>query len=133
MVLKNASEYAPTFPSKYKNDELQLISGKTFSKEDSLKWQELPRKGYLYNGRKSAYQLTKNLLELNLCQSKVLKLDACFEQTETDEPVRMDHAMLREAQPQCAGDERDDIIAEQVVTLLTDIRKGPALTKRGQR
>ena len=95
MVLKNASEYAPTFPSKYKNDELQLISGKTFSKEDSLKWQELPRKGYLYNGRKSAYQLTKNLLELNLCQSKVLKVDACFEQTETDEPVRMDHAMLR--------------------------------------
>ena len=35
MVLKNASEYAPTFPSKYKNDELQLISGKTFSKEDN--------------------------------------------------------------------------------------------------
>ena len=35
------------------------------------------------------------MLELNLCQSKVLKLDACFEQTETDEPVRMDHAMLR--------------------------------------
>ena len=54
-----------------------------------------PRKGYLYNGRKSANQLTADLLEVNLCQSKVLKLDACFKRTETDEPVRMNHAMLR--------------------------------------
>ena len=48
MVLKNASEYAPTFPTKYgKNDKLQLKSGNTFSNEESLKWLELPRLGYL--------------------------------------------------------------------------------------
>ena len=97
MVLKNASEYAPTFPTKLNKDnepEHKYREGK-FSKAEGLREFELLRHGYLYNGRKSSRQLSADLLEVNLCQSKVLKLDACFEQTETDEPVRMDHATLR--------------------------------------
>ena len=97
MVLKNASEYAPTFPTKLnKNDkpEHKYREGK-FSKAEGLREFELLRHGYLYNGRKSARQLSADLLEVNLCQSKVLKLDACFKRTATDEPVRMDHIMLR--------------------------------------
>ena len=102
MVLKNASEYAPTFPSKKSKQGTDVNAnrknGKTYEAYNSaegLKVSELSRLGYLYNGRKSAYQLSADLLELNLCQSKVLKLDACFKRTETDEPVRMNHAMLR--------------------------------------
>jgi hypothetical protein len=102
MVLKNASEYAPTFPSKKSKQGTDVNANRkngktyeTYNSAEGLKVSELSRLGYLYNGRKSAYQLSADLLELNLCQSKVLKLDACFKRTETDEPVRMNHAMLR--------------------------------------
>jgi len=102
MVLKNASEYAPTFPSKKNKQgtkEERNVNANNkdanYNPAEGLKVSELSRLGYLYNGRKSSKQLSADLLEVNLCQSKVLKLDACFKRTETDEPVRMNQAMLR--------------------------------------
>ena len=100
MVLRNASEYAPTFPSKYdrKGKKLENSGQKkseSYSEAEGLKWTRLNRLGYLYNGRKSASQLSADLLEVNLCQSKFLKLDACFKRTVSGEAVTMNHITLR--------------------------------------
>ena len=74
-VFKNISEYAPVWP--------RLEDGK-------LKG----RKGYLFNGRKSADVVLKDGLQLNICNNRYVKTQTCF-YNEKGQPVTLEKAALR--------------------------------------
>jgi hypothetical protein len=79
MVVTNVTEYSPVWP---------VLSGKN----DGLL--DVNRYGYLYNGKKSDDSFSPDLLQINVCSFRVLKLRTCFKNAQ-EQPVSMDRMLLR--------------------------------------
>lgn len=78
MVIKNVTEYSPTWPQVKANNPGKLS----------------PVKGYMFNGRKSADKVVDDILQLNLCNKRYVTMQSCFEDAES-QAVTMERATIR--------------------------------------
>jgi len=96
LIFKNLTEYFPSWPvlgtcKKYKTDDKKKC--KKFVR-DYVNGDSLKPAGYLNNGRKTGTVQATDLLQVNLCENRILAMEVCFVDDD-NEPVVLSNSAMR--------------------------------------